>query len=330
MKVQNTLAQTIDTFDKHKVALDASCKKLLSHKNILSWILQTCVEEYKSCSLKDIEEQYIIGIPQISSSPLHQDETFDSNECVQGSRNEDISLTEGTVTYDIKFDAISPYNSVRHRRGSSQKCGEHIHMIINVESQTNFYTGYPLPKRGIYYGSRMISAQYGTVFTKSHYEKIRKVYSIWICLNPPKYRRNSINTYSFYENQLVGNVVELKENYDLMTVAMICLNRENDSDCEGLVRLLSVLLSTDRNVKEKKDILQTEFDIKLTEEMQEEANDMCDFSEYVEQKGIAKGEFLLSSLISRLFADGRTEDVLLAVNDAGTRKKLYQEYGITI
>ena len=203
-------------------------------------------------------------------------------------------------------------------------------MIINVESQTNFYTGYPLPKRGIYYGSRMISAQYGTVFTKSHYEKIRKVYSIWICLNPPKYRRNSINTYSFYENQLVGNVAELKENYDLMTVAMICLNRENDSDCEGLVRLLSVLLSTDRNVKEKKDILQTEFDIKLTEEMPEEANDMCDFSEYVEQKGIAKGEFLLSSLISRLFADGRTEDVMLAVNDAGTRKKLYQEYGITI
>ena len=50
-------------------------------------------------------------------------------------------------------------------------------------------------KRGIYYCSRMISGQYETAFTNSHYENIKKVYSIWICMNPPKNRENSITRY---------------------------------------------------------------------------------------------------------------------------------------
>ena len=58
-----------------------------------------------------------------------------------------------------------------------------------MEAQNQFYPGYPLIKRGIYYCCRMVSSQYGTVFTSSHYEKIKKVYSIWICTNPPEYRK---------------------------------------------------------------------------------------------------------------------------------------------
>ena len=43
------------------------------------------------------------------------------------------------------------------------------------EKGNDFYPGYPLLKRGIYYCSRMISGQYGTVFVKSDYGKIKKV-----------------------------------------------------------------------------------------------------------------------------------------------------------
>ena len=57
-----------------------------------------------------------------------------------------------------------------------------IALIINVEAQNDFYPGYPLIKRGIYYCCRMISSQYGREFTGPHYEKIKKVYSIWICI----------------------------------------------------------------------------------------------------------------------------------------------------
>lgn len=40
---------------------------------------------------------------------------------------------------------------------------------------------YPLIKSALYYCARLISSQLNTVFTGSHYEKIQKVYSIWIC-----------------------------------------------------------------------------------------------------------------------------------------------------
>ena len=68
----------------------------------------------------------------------------------------------------------------------------------------------------------MISSQYGTEFTETQYEKIRKVYSIWICPNPPKKRENTITRYCVQEENLVGQVLEQKENYDLLTVVMIC------------------------------------------------------------------------------------------------------------
>ena len=58
----------------------------------------------------------------------------------------------------------------------------------------------------------MISAQYGTVFTKSYYEKIQKVCSVWICMNPPKERSNTITEYSLTEKHHIGKVKEILEN----------------------------------------------------------------------------------------------------------------------
>lgn len=96
-----------------------------------------------------------------------------------------------------------------------------IQLIINVEAQNDFYPGYPIIKRGIYYCARMISSQYGTVFTKSHYEKIQKVYSIWICMNPPKKRNNTITEYSLTEKHRIGKVKEAEEYYDLMSAILL-------------------------------------------------------------------------------------------------------------
>ena len=69
----------------------------------------------------------------------------------------------------------------------------------------------------------MLSAQYGSVFTQSHYEALRKVYSIWICSHPPLERENTITSYAVEERPLVGNVTEPVRHYDLLNVTMICL-----------------------------------------------------------------------------------------------------------
>ena len=287
MEVENDLARALDTVsDENMEKLDASCKKMLSFKSILAWILKTCVKEFKDVSLKDIEEKYIVGTPEISKTPVHRDEVLRENEVsadtdterIEGTRNEDSTLKEGTAVFDIKFEAVNP-----------KRTDEVITMIVNIESQAQYYTGYPIIKRAVYYSGRLLSAQYGTVFTNSHYEKVKPVVSLWVILNPPDYRKNTLNLYSLHETQMVGDYEEKEEDYDLITVGMICLGDTEDENCKGLIKMLSILLSSEMEVEDKKRRLSDEFEIAMTKEMESEALNMCDYSKMVEDKGIVKG-----------------------------------------
>ena len=137
----------------------------------MAHILKSCTEEFKDCSLLDIAWRYIQGEPSISRIAV-EPETISPR--IESEQTEDKSGAEGTVYYDIRFHAVAPVD------------GKMIQLIINLEAQNDFNPGYPLLKRAVYYCGRMISSQYGTVFVKLHYEKIQKVYSIWICTMPTK------------------------------------------------------------------------------------------------------------------------------------------------
>lgn len=279
MKSETNLARNILQTGA-KSAYDAACKRLLANKIILAWIMKSCMEEYRDCDVSDIVEKYIEGVPQVGTVGVHPDETnqtINSGNSISGMRNEDVTLTEGTVTYDIRFWAAAPVS------------GELLRLIVNVEAQGNFYPGYPLIKRGIYYCSRMISAQYETEFSDSHYEEIKKVYSIWICMNPPKDKRNSITRYAMKEEMLIGNGAEKPVNYDLLTILMIYMGTPEDKNYSGVLKLLEVLLSSRMEAEEKKIVLREDFGIAMTSTMEREVSDMCNLSEVVERQGIEKG-----------------------------------------
>ena len=275
MHMDTTIAKNIRVADE-KAGYDAACKRLLSEKIILAWIMKSCLEEYRDCDVDEIAQKYIEGTPQVGEAAVALDESNRAS-MIHGSGNEDASLTEGTVTYDIRFLAAAPVS------------GELIRLIINIEAQNDFYPGYPLIKRGIYYCSRMISSQYGTEFTESHYEDIKKVYSIWICMNPPRNRENSITRYYIAEENLAGHVKERKSDYDLMSAVMICLGKEGESTDKDILKLLGVLLSTRTDSGEKCQILEEDFNIKMTQALESEVSLMCNLSKGVEEKGIQKG-----------------------------------------
>ncbi len=128
---------------------------------------------------------------------------------IDGSNTEATSIKDQTVYYDIRFKAFAPGISAP------------IQLIINLEIQLNDTPGYPLVTRGFYYCARMISEQYGTVFTDEHYEKLQKVYSIWICPDPAKKRKNGIFKYRTVEESLFGTSQVKQENYDLMEVVIL-------------------------------------------------------------------------------------------------------------
>ena len=137
MEVETPIAEEIRIIDKN-AQLDAACKRVLAIKIILAWIMKSCLEEFRDFDVNEIAEKYIEGEPTISKIAVSPDET-NAGQRIHGIGIEDATLTEGTVTYDIRFFAAVPAS------------GERIRLIINIEAQGDFYPGYPLHKRGSYY-----------------------------------------------------------------------------------------------------------------------------------------------------------------------------------
>ena len=120
----------------------------------------------------------------------------DADSSIVGSDTEDNSKNEGLVRYDLVFNAIVP------------KTREKIRLVINVEIQVDTELSYAIVTRGVYYAARLISRQKGTVFEHMDYDKIQKVYSIWICPDPNKENVNSIAEYGFTQQKVIGKVNE--------------------------------------------------------------------------------------------------------------------------
>lgn len=281
MKRQTALAEAIDTA-ADKAKYDRCAKKLLSFKAIDAWILKTCVKEFSLFSVDYISEHCMSGEVEISEHAVHQDELnrgqrINSDEQVTKMNSESSSINEGTVYYDVRFNAIAPEN------------GEFITLIINLEIQTDDKPGYELVTRGTYYCARMISEQHGTVFTGDHYEKIQKVYSIWICPSTPDCRKNGMFRYHTIEDPVFGDAYVKKENYDLMEVVILNLGEpDNEADC-GILNLLNTLFSPTVLPDEKKKVLSEKYNIAMTAELESEVQRMCNLGTAIENKARDEG-----------------------------------------
>ena len=272
MEDKTSIASGID-ITQLKADYDAACKRLLSEKIILAWIMKNCLAEYRDIDVKEIAEKYIEGTPFVSEVPVSPDET---GPRIRGLAQDQSSPTEGSAYFDIYFGAIVPFTR------------ELLQMIVNVEAQADYYPGYPLHKRGFFYCGRMISAQDGTVFVNSHYEKLRKACSIWVCTRPPRHMENTITRYYIAEENLVGDIHAKPEYYDLLSLVMICLGSTEKGN-KGILKLLNVLLSSKVAPAEKEQILQDEFHIPMTQTLDREVSNMCNLSQVVWEEGEASG-----------------------------------------
>ena len=158
---------------------------------------------------------------------------------------------------------------------------------MNIENQNVWNPGYPLIKRAIYYCGRLISWQKGTVFQGDDYGKIEKVYSILICSKPGKAWKNTLNTFSLEPNYLVGNIEYGKIEYDLETIAILGLG-DSERSQKDILKLLSVLMEPKMETERKKQILETDFAIPMTVEMEREASEMCTLGESIARENLEK------------------------------------------
>ena len=276
--VPTSLANSIDASDI-RAKLDAVAKKLIKHRIILAEILKECVEEFEGYDIKYIEKNCFVGEVQVNEVSVDQD-VPDADSAIVGSDTEDNSDSEGLVRYDLVFDAIIP------------KTSKVIRLVINIEIQVNTKLSYAIVTRGVYYAARLISRQKGTVFERSDYDKIQKVYTIWICPSPSGDNTNSIVEYGLKPTKTIGTVNEPVENYDKMKIIIISLNDKGMEEDNSIIRLLSTLLSTTESVAKRKQILETEFNIPMTKEIEEEVLEMCNLGMAIELTGVEKGKEL--------------------------------------
>ena len=262
-------------YGNRNAAYDQAAKKVLSQKKILAFILKRMVEEFKDEPVQDIMTKYIEGTPLISQVPVHPDETNQEYERIQGNNTEDGSISEGMVRYDILFQALVP------------KTKEPIMLIINIEAQDRANPGYSILKRATYYASRMVSSQRGRDFYGDDYDKIKKVYTIWICMNAPKDMGNSINRYRMTEERLHGKYHAEEWQYNILNVVMLYLGNRKTQD--NLIEMLRIIFKEKAPALVKKQQLEEEYGIRLTEDETKELSKMCNLSEGVYNDGFNNG-----------------------------------------
>ena len=286
VSVPSEIAQNLKVADEDATfKYDESARNIVAQKSVLAYILKSALDEYAEYTVQEIAERFIEGEPELRKIAVHQDHPdrkddagiMSGDDKIEGAPTADKSQRDGTVYFDIRFTAVLPAD------------GGLIEVLLNVEIQNKDTPRYPIPKRGIYYTSRMISSQRGTIFKDQEYEKIKKCVSIWICEGTADIRSDTINRYSFTEECLRGDFHEKRRNYDLMTVVVLRLGSKGENSENDAIRLLSKMFSINLSYEDKLDALQNEFKISVSREMSEEVQNMCNLSTGVYSKGYDSG-----------------------------------------
>jgi len=234
------------------------------------------VDEFKGMKPEDVVK-YIEGEPSISVVPVepglaNMEKTDATGQRIVGLNTENAEINEGLVRFDIIF-------YVRMKNGLSQ-------IIVNIEAQKDEPTEYKILNRAIFYVSRLISSQKERDFVNTNYDDIKQVLSIWICMNMDD---NSLSHIHLTKDEML-KPCNWKGNLDLLNIVLIGITNEipeHDEKYE-MHRLIGALLSSELKEQEKLDIIEHEYNIPISQEFREDVSIMCNLSQGIEDKAIAK------------------------------------------
>ena len=270
-EIRNALKSAND-----KTQYDERAKRLLAQKSILAHILVNTVDEFKGMNPEEVVS-YIEGEPYIGIVPVEPgltniDKKNSKKQRIIGINTENLEINEGLVRFDIIF-------YVRMKDGLSQ-------IIVNVEAQKDVPIGYNILNRAIFYVCRMVSSQKERDFINMNYDDIKRVVSIWMCMNM---KENSMNCYHLINDRLLGNY-EWSGKLDMLNIVIIGLSKDlpQFEKKYELHRLLGALLSDSISQNEKLNIIEKEYNISIENDIREEVYSMCNLGEGIEERAIIK------------------------------------------
>ncbi|AMH94344.1 hypothetical protein AR505_0623 [methanogenic archaeon ISO4-H5] len=273
--------------DKLGIRGDLAIKKLMEHAPILSNMICGCVPEFKTMDPAMVP-QYFIG-PK-SNTPQR----------VNGELAGD---TGSPLRLDLLYDIRLPNKE------------EDVSLRFHIEAQGKYHTSYPITNRATGYESALIFSQLypdrGSVnhqieqetnqkhscSTEDKYKTLRKVVSVWIFLNPPKNRENSIIQYSttgrYVDRFESGEPIPKK---DQITTYFIFLGEpkqpgldetyESEDSVSRMIGMLNTLFSAGLKLKERKTLLLEKYLISWDEIIESGVKEMSTIIEDLRQSYI--------------------------------------------
>ena len=148
---------------------------------------------------------------------------------------------------------------------------------MNLVAQKDEPTSYHILNRAVFYVSRLVSSQKERDFVKTNYNDIKRVFSIWVCMNMDE---NCMDYVHLTDDKLLGSY-PWKGGIDLLNIALIGIANElpEHDDKYELHRLLSTLLSMELSVDEKLGIMEKEYNIAVDDRIREDVSAMCNLSQ---------------------------------------------------
>ena len=196
---------------------------------------------------------------------------------VNTSNTEDNIPGEGKVFFDIRFTAYHKEMEMK--------------FLINLEAQRSSdpgKLGYHLENRIIFYLARMISAQKQTEFYHSDYDNLKRVRSIWLCLDNNE-DGDSVEEINLNTNIVFGNRKK-QYNIDLMRVIIINIRSgENARDSQNILISMLEKLFSGMEAEEKKQILTEKYGMVMTDKLERRMRIMCNLSEDIFERGMERG-----------------------------------------
>ena len=190
---------------------------------------------------------------------------------------------EGIIFYDIRFTVYLKEKEMK--------------ILINIEAQKSTDSGklgYHLENRIVFYLARMISAQKQTEFFHSDFDNLKKVRSIWICMDSEE-TEDSIEEIHFDRKTVFGSK---RNSYHTDLMKGIIVNIRSGSDGSSgkavkksqnvLIAMLEELVSK-KDASEKKRILADEYGMTMTVELERRIQIMCNWSESISERARIEG-----------------------------------------
>ena len=150
-------------------------------------------------------------------------------------------------------------------------------ILVNIEAQKDEPSSYYIQNRAVFYACRMVSSQKKRDFTGMNYNDIKKVYTIWICMNQ---KENSLNYLHLTNEKLMGKTA-IEKAGDLIHIILLGLakNLPPYTEKNKLHRLLGALFTNELTADEKISIIESEYNIEAKNELRKDVRKVSGLGE---------------------------------------------------